>query len=151
MVNGVPVADRSLCVLTMNNYAFAFLEDPSVPTHAEFLQAQALVAEGAGGSDQDSMSFQLTEPPHYRHTFLTLHPSGGLEQLLSQLRAKWQPTRQQPMANQGAVAQNRQPGFQLVVEGNIFTVGTDWLVRVGNVILAGGAVKGMLLEVGNIS
>ena len=150
MVNGVPVADRSLSVLTMNNYAFAFLEDPSVPTHAEFLQAQALVAEGAGGSDQDSMSFQLTEPPHYRHTFLALHPSGGLEQLLSQLRAKWQSTRQQPMMNQGA-AQNRQPGFQLTVEGNMFAVGSDWLVRVGNVILAGGAVKGMLLEVSIIS
>jgi len=38
-------------------------------------------------------------------------------------------------------------GQQLNIDGNVFAIGTDWLVRVGNVILAGGAVKGMLLEV----
>lgn len=38
-------------------------------------------------------------------------------------------------------------GQQLLVDGHIFAIGNDWLVRFGNVILAGGAIKGMLLEV----
>ncbi|KAI6119318.1 hypothetical protein EDD16DRAFT_1692643 [Pisolithus croceorrhizus] len=68
-------------------------------------------------------------PPHYRNAYLTLRPPGALEQLLGQLNARWVPVRQ-----------------QLLVEGNVFAIGSDWLVRVGNVKLAGGAVKGMLLE-----
>lgn len=38
-------------------------------------------------------------------------------------------------------------GQQLSVEGAVYTIGTDFIVRAGNVVLAGGAVKGMLLEV----
>ncbi|CDO71568.1 hypothetical protein BN946_scf184911.g38 [Trametes cinnabarina] len=34
----------------------------------------------------------------------------------------------------------------LTVEGHVYSIGTDWLVRAGNVLLAGGAVKGMFLE-----
>jgi len=33
------------------------------------------------------------------------------------------------------------------LEGFVFAIGNDWIVRVGHVVLAGGAVKGMLLEV----
>lgn len=38
-------------------------------------------------------------------------------------------------------------GQQLSVEGAVYTIGTDFIVRAGNVVLVGGAVKGMLLEV----
>ena len=38
-------------------------------------------------------------------------------------------------------------GPQLVVEGHVYAIGSDWLVRAGNVKLSGGAVKGMLVEV----
>lgn len=92
----------------------------------------------------------IHEPLHYRHTFLTLNPSGALEQLLSQLRARWLSTRQTAPTSTAAARAQNQPqtsGIHLVIDGNIFTIGTDWIVRVGNVILAGGAVKGMLLEV----
>lgn len=47
----------------------------------------------------------------------------------------------------GSRKQSNTSGNLLTVDGNVFSIGSDWLVRIGNVILAGGAVKGMLLEV----
>lgn len=63
--------------------------------------------------------------------------------MLSQLRARWVPVRQTsaPQKAQTSVGQ------QLTIDGYVFSIGADWLVRVGNVILSGGAMKGMLLEV----
>lgn len=46
----------------------------------------------------------------------------------------------------GTAPRGHAAGQQLSIEGQMFSIGSDWLVRVGNVILAGGAVKGMLLE-----
>jgi len=37
--------------------------------------------------------------------------------------------------------------FCRIIDGQIFSIGSDWLVRAGNVVLAGGAVRGVLLEV----
>lgn len=125
--------DRNMCALTMNNSVFVLLEDPVAPTRAEFLQAQA----GDHGP--------VNDPPHYRHTFVTVGPSGALEQLLAQLRARWLSTRQ--VTSSAGRPQNQASSQQLIIDGHIFSIGTDWLVRVGNVVLAGGAVKGMLLEV----
>lgn len=105
---------------------FVLLEDPVSPQRADLLQP----------TPEGQPTIPLTgpgAPQHFRSTFLTLNPPGALEQLLSQLRARWVPV--------------RQSGQQLSVEGNIFSIGTDFLVRAGNVVLAGGAVKGMLLEV----
>jgi len=67
-----------------------------------------------------------------------------MEQLLAQLRARWISVRQTASS---APQRGQSTGQQLNIDGNIFAIGNDWLVRVGNVILAGGAVKGMLLEV----
>ncbi|KAL0574534.1 hypothetical protein V5O48_007426 [Marasmius crinis-equi] len=114
----------------MNDNVFVLLEDPLAPTRAD------IVANPPEGT-----TFQ---PTHYRNTFLTLSPPGALEQLLSQLKARWIPVRQSSNSNMGQRGQASGP--QLVIEGHIFGIGTDWIVRVGNVILAGGAVKGMILE-----
>ena len=85
-------------------------------------------------------------PPHFRHTFPTLGPPLALEQLLTQLRARWVPVRQTGPAGAGAAA--LATGAHLTVEGRVYAIGSDWLVRVGNVIISpGGAMKGMLLEV----
>lgn len=120
-----------MCALSMNENVFVLLEDPSAPTRADVLAM----------APPDILPSQVQGPNHYRTTFVTLKPPGALEHLLGQLRAPWQPGRQ-------AVSQRGQPiGHQLTIEGSIYSIGTDWLVRVGNVILAGGAVKGMLLEV----
>jgi hypothetical protein len=124
--------ERSMCLLTMNDNVFVLLEDPSAPTRAD-LAYHASQSETA-----------IVEPTHFRNTFLTLSPPGALEQLLSLLRARWISTKQQ---STGSAAQYKQTAAQLAVEGNIYAIGTDWIVRAGNVILATGAVKGMLLEV----
>jgi hypothetical protein len=121
----------------MNDNVFVLLEDPSAPTHSD-------LPAPAPQNPQGHAASILHGPAHYRATFLTLRPPGALEQLLAQLRARWGSVRQSaPNASQRSQA----AGQQLVIDGNIFAIGTDWLVRVGNVILAGGAVKGMLLEV----
>jgi hypothetical protein len=128
-----------MCALTMNDHVFVLLEDPAAPSRADVLAAVQNTATDIRTSSQ------VSHPPHYRTTFLTLRPPGALEQLLSQLKARWIPVRQSSTASSQRGQASSQ---QLTVEGHVFAIGNDWLVRVGNVILAGGAVKGMLLEVG---
>ncbi|KAF8640139.1 hypothetical protein AX17_001375 [Amanita inopinata Kibby_2008] len=115
----------------MDENVFVLLEDPTAPTRADVLAAAPPGQESA----------YLQSPSHYRTTFLTLTPPNALEQLLSQLKARWVSVRQ-PSGPQ----KTQTSGHQLTIEGHIFAIGTDWVVRAGNVILAGGAVKGMLLE-----
>jgi hypothetical protein len=121
-----------MCLLTMSDNVFVLLEDPSAPSRAELAAYHASQLETA-----------IVEPTHYRNTFLTLSPPGALEQLLSLLRARWISTKQ----SAGNATQYKQTAAHLTIEGNVYSIGTDWIVRAGNVILATGAVKGMLLEV----
>ncbi|KAJ8472383.1 hypothetical protein ONZ45_g16670 [Pleurotus djamor] len=86
----------------------------------------------------------LVNPTHYRTTFLTLRPPLALEQLLSQLKARWVPARQS--AAQGPQRNQAISGQQLTIEGVVFAIGTDWLVRAGNVMLSTREMKGMLIE-----
>ncbi|KAI0053528.1 hypothetical protein FA95DRAFT_1632059 [Auriscalpium vulgare] len=122
-IHGIDRApERTLSTLTMNQNVFVQLDDPMAPTRAD-LAAMA-------SQDPSNPAAQMPDPTHYRSTFLTLTPPGALEQLLNLLRARWNSTRVQ----------------QLAIEGYIFSIGNDWIIRAGNVILGGGAVKGMLLE-----
>lgn len=126
-----------MCALGMNENVFVLLEDPSAPTRADVLAM----------APPELTPSQILGPTHYRTTFLTLNPPGAMEQLLAQLRARWVSVRQ---TTSSAPQRGQTTGQQLNIDGNIFAIGNDWLVRVGNVILAGGAVKGMLLEVKNL-
>lgn len=128
----------------MNDHVFVLLEDPAAPSRADVL---ATVQNTASQGNDPRVSSQVTHPPHYRTTFLTLKPPGALEQLLSQLKARWIPVRQ---SSSSSSQRGQASSQQLTVEGHVFAIGNDWLVRVGNVILTGGAVKGMLLEVGGM-
>jgi len=128
--------ERTMYAITMDENAFIILEDLAAPTKADVLSAAPPGQEIP----------YLQNPSHYRNTFVTLRPATGLEQLLSQTKVRWVPVRQTPSGN----AMRTQPlagGQQLTVDGHIFGIGTDWLVRIGNVTLASGVVKGMLLEV----
>ncbi|KAK0190907.1 hypothetical protein F5146DRAFT_574972 [Armillaria mellea] len=117
-------SERSMCALTMGENVFVLLDDPGAPSRIE--------AEN------------LTQPPtHYRNTFLTLSPPGALEHLLAQLKARWVSVRQ---STASTVPRTQAAGPQLLIDGHVFSIGTDWIVRIGNVVLSGGAVKGMLLE-----
>ncbi|KAI0756985.1 hypothetical protein C8Q80DRAFT_1349282 [Daedaleopsis nitida] len=140
--------ERSMCTLTMDDNVFCVLEDPAAPMRAEWLpQAQAFAKQGQ----------TIPKPTHFRHTFPTLGPPGALEQLLTQLRARWVPVRHTSGAGGGgggaggtgsAPGQLLATGAHLTVEGHVYAIGSDWLVRAGNVIISpGGAMKGMLLEV----
>ncbi|EIW64668.1 uncharacterized protein TRAVEDRAFT_33429 [Trametes versicolor FP-101664 SS1] len=134
------LAERSMCTLTMNDNVFALLEDPAAPGHVDWQQQVAKLAIEQPG-------VTLPPPAHYRLTFPTLSPPGALEQLLAQLRARWVSVRQTgAAASSGGGQKNQGTGQQLSVEGHVYAIGTDWLVRAGNVLLAGGAVKGMFLE-----
>ncbi|EJD01235.1 uncharacterized protein FOMMEDRAFT_158367 [Fomitiporia mediterranea MF3/22] len=144
-------ADRSMCVITLNdNVSFVSLEDPAAPTISDVvtltqMQASMNHTDSAGSPSGSSHAKhpQPIEPPHYRTTLVTVSPSGALETLLTQLGARWTSTRQ-PSTSQRNQAIST--GNQVIIDGSIFSIGTDWLVRVGNVHLTGGAVKGMLLE-----
>ncbi|KIK06680.1 hypothetical protein K443DRAFT_129622 [Laccaria amethystina LaAM-08-1] len=125
-------SERTMCALTMNENVFVLLEDPMAPTRGDVLAAAPPGQEAA----------YIQGPAHYRTAFLTIRPPGALEQLLTQLKARWAAVRQSSSGPQ----RGQTTGQQLFIEGHIFAIGTDWLVRVGNVVLAGGAVKGMLLE-----
>ncbi|KAI0361614.1 hypothetical protein OH77DRAFT_1417889 [Trametes cingulata] len=131
-------AERSMCALTMNDNVFVLLEDPAAPMHVEYQQKLAELASAQPG-------VALPPPVHFRHTFPTLSPPGALEQLLAQLRARWVPVRAAGQKGQGT-GTGTGTGQQLSIEGHVYAIGTDWLVRAGNVLLAGGAVKGMFLE-----
>lgn len=142
-----------MCAVTMNENVFVLLEDPSAPTRADMINATAHSSQStdqpvAGGNTQDTFSTSSTNvfPPHHRTTYITVTPPHSLELLLAQLRARWQSVRQ---ATGQAKGQNvlSTGGAQLTIEGNVFAIGSDWLVRAGNVVLAGGTVRGMLLEV----
>jgi hypothetical protein len=125
--------ERNMYALTMDENVFILLEDPAAPSRAEVLAAAPPGEEAV----------YLQGPSHYRNTFLTLRPPGGLEQMLAQINAHWVSVRQTSSSN---IQRNQTSGQQLVIDGHVYAIGSDWVVRFGNVILAGGAVKGMLLE-----
>lgn len=123
----------------LSENVFVQLDDPVSHSRADLLQP---LPEG-------QVPIPLTgpgAPAHFRTTFLTLSPPGALEQLLAQSRARWVSVRQS-----GTSGLSQGSGQQLSVDGVIYSIGTDFIVRAGNVILAGGAVKGMLLEVRRIA
>ena len=141
--------DRSMCCVTMGNRTFAMLDDQAAPQVADLASFQnaipspALSSPTGTGRPRGLTGSNILQPPHCRTTLITAEPVGALESLLSQLGTRWTSTRQQGTAPRNQPASS---GNQLVVEGSIFTIGSDWVLRVGNVVLAGGAMKGMLLE-----
>ncbi|PCH41004.1 hypothetical protein WOLCODRAFT_131647 [Wolfiporia cocos MD-104 SS10] len=138
-VPGVHIPERALFTTTMGDNVFALLEDPAAPTRAEVPQEIREASPGHASA--------IPAPSHYRNTLVTVSPPGALEQLLSQLRARWVPVRQAGQLGSQASSQKAQLiSQQLTIEGLVCAIGTDWLVRFGHVILAGGAVKGMLVE-----
>ncbi|VDC07282.1 unnamed protein product [Peniophora sp. CBMAI 1063] len=130
---GALAPERSMCALTMGENVFVSIEDPFAPSRREYAANPEGYFQGRANRDP---------PPHYRHTFLTLSPPGALELLLGQLRARWMTTKQAVAQGQAARGPNAQ---QLVVDGLVWAIGTDWIVRAGNVVL-NGVPRGMLLE-----
>ncbi|KAJ3722914.1 hypothetical protein FB446DRAFT_712366 [Lentinula raphanica] len=125
-------SERTMFTLQMHDNVFVLLEDPLAPTRADVVQAIA-----------DKTAPANFHPTHYRSTFLTLNPPGALEQLLTHIKARWVPVRQ---TSTSTTQRGQASGHQLLIEGSVFGIGTDWLVRAGIVTMTGGETKGMLLE-----
>lgn len=135
--------------VTMGNNVIVSIEDPVVPNridyaaHLEDAQAANPGASSPSATSPGRASAlpNRQDPPHYRSTVVTISPPGALEQLLTQLNARWTPVRHSQGTGPGGAHRT------VTVEGSIFKVGVDFLIRVGNVRLASGEVKGMFLEV----
>ena len=111
------------------------LEDPGAPTRYDWMEYAKANPDAS-------------PPSHFRVTFPTLSPPLALEQLLAQLRARWVPVRQTSGMGGVAAGTMQGAGAHLTVEGHVYAIGSDWLVRAGMVVISpGGAMKGMLLEV----
>lgn len=128
-----------MCAVTMNDNVFVLLEDPSAPTRSEN------VVLSQANNSQNSNSSDDAYPSHYRTTYITVTPPQSFDLLLTQLRSRWRSARQNLSQSTGSTS--TQAPVQLSIEGNSFSIGNDWWVRAGNVFLAGGTVRGMLIEV----
>jgi hypothetical protein len=132
-----PIEERYMCSITMGQNVYVLLDDPVAVSRSELLHRN----NEAAAAGQEIWQ----EPAHYRMNYFTLSPPGALELLLTQLKARW--TSGRPQTSINATGQPNLGGQLLSVEGHVFSIGTDWLVRAGKVILTGGVIKGMLLEV----
>lgn len=153
--------------LTMGENAFVLVDDPGAPSPREWAETytsnqqssspqQKIPTVSPSGEPGDGQALQsvpskeskppikVPPQPHYHYTFVTIRPLNSLELLLLQLRSRWTHARQAAQAQRGGLG--KQTGQPLSIEGTVFALGKDWIVRVGNVNVSGG-MKGMLLEV----
>ncbi|KAH7105652.1 hypothetical protein BKA62DRAFT_398760 [Auriculariales sp. MPI-PUGE-AT-0066] len=86
----------------------------------------ALIDDSAAPLRFDATS-ETVQPTHFRETFVTV--SGSIDDLLLNTKAPWART-----------------GMHVQIDGLVFAIGTDWVVRVGNILLPGGQNRGLLLE-----
>ncbi|KZT62089.1 hypothetical protein CALCODRAFT_479290 [Calocera cornea HHB12733] len=125
---------------------YVWLEDGSVPSRGEY--RSQLAEKGAEEAARSRMAMlKDEEPAHFRTTFVTLKPPNSLDMLLMNLRASWIPGRQigeREAWNRAWQAAGNAP--HLTLDGFIFHIGSDWIVRVGNLSSPAGGAKGMILE-----
>ncbi|KAL1747236.1 hypothetical protein HDZ31DRAFT_32423 [Schizophyllum fasciatum] len=138
---GMIGVERSMFTFTQDAAAaFVLVDDPLAPQPSTLQNlARGAPTQSTPGQSQPAPGNPQPTPSHYQTTLVPVSPPGALEQLLQQLNAPW--TMRHPSGAQGQSGRQ-----QLLIDGHVFAIGTDWIVRVGNVILAGGTLKGMILE-----
>jgi len=142
-----------MVAVTMNDAAFVLIEDPSVPISDPHTPGSPDVPLAAGDQQQQqqpelskpSPMEEIQERTHRRTSFVIIRPPESLDLLLNQLQAKWVPVRQTTTIS-GTKGQGLAGGPQVTIDGLAFSIGGDWIVRAGNIMLAGGTTRGMLLE-----
>lgn len=146
--------------LTMGENAFVLIDDPGAPSPQEWIESYLANHQSAAPPSQKSpptsgakMGTEPSKPPikvppqpHYRYTFVTVRPNNALEHILQQLRARWSFSRQSAQGQRAPLGKQGVQPPSLNIDGSIFALGKDWLVRIGNVSVSGG-MKGMVLEV----
>jgi hypothetical protein len=80
-----------------------------------------------------------------RVTFVSITPPESLQSMLAQIAGNWSASR----PNAAVPGRSVVPAGvgQVHLDGHVYSVGTDWLVRIGNVTQPGGVHKGIVIEV----
>jgi len=110
---------RSIFAASTNDHAYAVIEDAS--------------------ADSSSNS------PHPRISFVTLTPPEALGAMLAMVAGNW------TVSRTNAALQNTRAGItmsnvsQLALEGFVYAIGTDWVIRVG-IVRHGQTPKGLVIE-----
>jgi hypothetical protein len=116
-------------------------------TRAEIRAANEAKRNAAPGV-LDSQLDLIEEPPeplHFRNTLISFK-ARVVETLIDQLGGAWT---SQPMKIVSGPMMGRPSGgltHRLKIEGTVFSVGSDWIVRVGSVYAAGDQFKGVIME-----
>ncbi|KAF6761801.1 hypothetical protein DFP72DRAFT_879679 [Ephemerocybe angulata] len=153
-------SERSIFTVTMNDTVFVLLEDPMAPVHAEaralglteplthyrnnfltmrrpgdleklmvMLKARWMPVRHAAGATQNASLISMGAG-----TGLGMGPTGGTA-------TGGGPGRGHP----GAPPNNPLAAAEITVEGKVFSLGTDWLLRIG-LVRSKDLVKGILME-----
>jgi len=79
-----------------------------------------------------------------RVTFVAITPPESLPSMLAQIAGNWSASR----PNAAVPGRSVLPAGagQVHLDGHVYSVGTDWLVRIGNVTQPGGVHKGIVIE-----
>lgn len=135
--------------------SLVIIEDALAPKRADFMAARmeiratnAAKRKAAPGVADAQLGLlqEPTEPLHYRNTLLS-YKTGTMEAFINQLGGAWT---FQPMKTISGPNLGRSSGgltHRLKIEGNVFSVGSDWIVRVGSVYATGEVFKGVIMEV----
>lgn len=114
---------RSIYAVSTAEHAYVLLEDQSIDlTGAELL--------------------------HPRVSFVTITPPESLPAMLSQVAGNWTSSRHNAAQTGRGVVMGGMP--QVQIEGHVYSVGGDWLIRIANVTQAGGALRGLVIEASNL-
>lgn len=128
------------------------MEDLSAPKRADYLVAKAEIvahnnAKKASGAPESELQTDPPAPAHYRHTLINFKLP-LMEALLDQLGGPW--STQPPRATNSMQMMGRNTGgvtHRLKIDGYIWSIGADWIVRVASVFAGGDQFKGIIMEV----
>jgi len=133
---------RSIYTVSTSTYTYALLEDSSpLPPPPPPPNPNSQSSSSPSISTQPPQTSE-SKSQSKRTQFVTIPSppdSSALPTLLSQISGNWTSSRQNNAAQSGkGVVIGASP--QVVIEGHTFTIGGDWVVRIGNVIQGSGGV-----------
>ncbi|KIM25859.1 hypothetical protein M408DRAFT_314411 [Serendipita vermifera MAFF 305830] len=137
------------------DHNLVIIEDATAPKRADFIANRAeiraanMAKRNAGPGLPDAQLGLIEEPPeplHYRNTLISFKTS-SMEAFINQLGGAWT---SQPVKTISGPNLGRPSGgltHRLKIEGHVFSVGSDWIVRVGSVYATGDQFKGVIMEI----
>jgi len=120
-------------------------------TRADIRAANATKRNAAPGVPDAQLGLieELPEPTHYRHTLISFKMQ-TMGALIDQLGGAWT---NQPQKIPSGPMMGRPTGgltHRLRIEGSVFSIGSDWIARIGSVYASGEQFKGIIMEVNTL-